>query len=393
MANSRFWVQAAAVVMAGATLATACGDDGDAADSDETTTTTVAADDTTTTATDDDTTTTTEAPATTTTLAAIATMDVDDIPDLVTEWADGSRPTLDLVTDIIGFPIAVGPPSDGGAYNLQVDMEGSDPAEPWTWDWFYETIAADPTGNIDIALDDNGPGSVALREFYDPAMADLGWSYSNSTGSDPSSGAGGPQSINHVYQSDSGTIALGPVEGAAKPMFVWASEHLGFSDEPDLPGYRIGLSADAPADDIHVPMLAALADDIPVIADARLIDISLRSQQRSDDSFSAEYGLRYFEIEFTYELTPDSAVEAQQAYLDALPSGIYQAGEESFFEPGTIESADPIEVGDRWTQSVVVLDRYEGSIEVEPDPETGDTTSTVSIRLEPIRAVLAASTE
>jgi hypothetical protein len=233
-----------------------------------------------------------------------------------------------------------------------------------------------------------GAGSAALRTHYDDILGTLGWSYSNSTGSDPSSGGGGPQSVNHVYQHDTGTVRLGEINASTNPLFVWADEDINFRDGPDVPGYQFDVSLDAQPNFIPVPMLEALFRQVPVAPGARLIDVSLESRDRPESSFDADLGLRYFDLEYVCELLPNSARAAHEVYSVGLEGSIYRAAEASFFDPGFFEFVEPTIDGDSWTQDVVVLDRYPGEITVGVDPATGAVQSTVSIRLEPNRPVL-----
>lgn len=354
-------------------------------------TTTALADDTTTTASiAPEEPTTTLAPTTIAEPAGtpIPVIDATDTPALIEAWGDGTAPTLELAQDIIGFPLDLAPASDGGAYSLSVEMEGSDTESDWEWDWTYEAIAADPIGDIDIALDNNGAGSVALRDHYEPILNVLGWSYSNSTGSDPSSGAGGAQSMNHVFQNDAGSLRLGDIDATTNPLFVWADEDIDFRDGPDVAGYRIDVSLDSPANFIPVPFVDALLRETPTVPGARLVDVSLRSRDRPESSFDAEFGLRYFELEFIFDLPVDAVDAARDVYSTGLAGTVFRLGEESFFDPGFLEVTEPRIDGENWTQQVVLLDRYSGEIAVETHPESGDVQSAVRIRLEPNRVVL-----
>ena len=373
----------AALLGALALIAASCGaDSGDEATDETTTTTTQGPAKTTTT--------TIQAPAGTTTteraVEPIPVLDAHDIPDLIVAWGNGDGEPLQLAQDIIGFPIAVPTPEGTEAYSVSVDLDGRVPDLPWRWEWSYEATTDEPIPEIDVKAEQLGPGAIALSEEYGPILAELGWRHTGSTGSDPSSGAGGPQSVNHVYTFDDDTFLLGEIDATAKPLFVWTHEELIFGT--GIPGYRIDVTLEAQNNFIPVPMVEALFPEVPIAPGARLTGLTLRSRNRAADSFDADEGLRYLDIEYTCELLPDSANAAYAVYSTGLEGSIYQPGTESFFEPGFIEFEEPTINGDRWTQRVIVLDRYPGEIFVDVDPDTGEVSSVVRITLEPNREVL-----
>ena len=334
------------------------------------------------------TTTTTEAPGPT--VEPIPVIDVADIPALVVAWGESDGDPLELAKAIIGFPIEIAVPDNSSALNVRVEMRGRELDTPWAWDWSYEATAGDGVGigDIVITLDDNGPGSVALSDLYDPILAALGWSRTGTTGSDPSSGGGGPQSVNHVYQSDTDMFMLGEIDATTDPLFVWALEDVDFRDGPDVPGYRMSIGLDAQPNFIPVPLLEALFRQVPIAPGARLTEVTLRSLDRPEGSIDEAEGLRYLQIEYICELLPDSSNQAIDVYTNGLAGTVYQLGEESFFDEGFIEITDP-QVGDHsWVQSIIVLDRYPGEIIVTVEPETNAVTSIVRMTLEPGREVL-----
>ena len=172
---------------------------------------------------------------------------------------------------------------------------------------------ADP-GDVDINLDDNGPGAAALRETYDPIMATLGFSYSNSTASDPGD-PGGPNSVNHVYVADTGAIRVGGVERVADPLFVWLDDDLvGFEDGVMTPGFQIDIGAEVPMGEVPVAILAEVIEAMPDIEGAALGSADLDGRTRPADSFAAEWGLRYLAIDLTWSIDPVSGA----ALLDTI---------------------------------------------------------------------------
>ena len=385
--RSRIILCSAALV---ALMSSCGGGDGEMSAPDDATTPTTTA------ITPDATTTTAAATAPTSTEPAPsepAALPLDEIPDLVDAWGDGSGDPLELAQAIVAFPLAIPTPEHTTPLRVSVDMApGTDAGSPWAWDWTYEVLSTEPMPDIDIRAEEDSPGEVALRDFYDPIMVDLGWSYSNSTGSDPSSGAGGPQSINHVYQSDVDSLLVNGFPATPKPLFVWADEEQVF--EQGVPGYQVDVPFELEPDVIPVPFIQAVLDELPAIEGAQLTDVALRSHTRSEDSFDATRGLRYLEVIIELTLAPGTADATKATFGDGLDSTAFFAGEESFFEPGFVEPVGPREFDDDWTQPIVFLDRYEGTIEVAAIDDgigAGGATATVRITFDPNRPVLERS--
>jgi hypothetical protein len=311
---------------------------------------------------------------------------LDDVPALVAAWGDGTGDPLDLAQRIIAFPLAIPAPDGTTSYAISVDLFAGDQATPWQWDWSYEVLSNEPMPDIDIELDDIGPGAVALRERYDPIMADLGWRRTGTTGSDPSSGAGGPQSVNHVYQSDAETIMANGLIATPNPVFVWADEEQVF--DGGVPGFQIDVPLEFEAGAIPIPLVQAIIDGAAAIDGATLTDVEIDSRDRPETSFDAQYGLRYLEISIEWEL-PADAVDAAKTTFSTDPGPALAPGGESFFDPGFFEAEAPIDSGDRWSQSVVFVDRYEGTVTIQTGSE-GEPIVTLDLRLEPERGVLQA---
>lgn len=314
---------------------------------------------------------------------------VDDIPALVAEWGTGEGDPLDLARRLIGFPLEIAPPAGSTPYNVSVSLRGEDPADPWRWDWSYEAFA--PTGSvddIDAELPEGGPGTIEGRLYYDPLFAGFGWSNVAEVISDPSSGGGGPQSVNWAYRDDDDSFRLGEIDATPVTARAWVDEDIDFRDGPDVPGHQIEISLESQPNFIPVPLLEALFREVPVAPGARVTEIDFRSFDRPDDSFDAEEGTRYLELSYTCELLPNSANAAREVYSAGLTGTAYQVGEESFFDPGFIEIVEGREDGNgRWTQPVIVLDRYPGEITVWTTDD-GTVMSRVDVTLEPNREVL-----
>lgn len=312
----------------------------------------------------------------------------EDIPDLVFAWGEGTGDPLELAQQVIGFPLAIPTPDNTTPLHISVDMFGGDSESPWEWDWSYEVLSSEPMPDIDIHAEEPSPGSVALREFYDPIMADLGWTYSNSTGSDPGD-VGGPNSINHVYQSDADTLTVNGFPATPKPVFVWADEEQVFGE--GVPGYQVDVPFEFEPGVIPVPLVQTIVDEFPEVDGSTFADFGLLSWNRPDDSFDAEWGLRYFEVSIEWVLPPGVADETKTAIADHDSTAIV-AGAASFFDPGFFEPEEPREFGDEWTQSVVFLDRYPGTVTISGDDATGATLE-LELDFEPNRPVLQELTD
>jgi len=374
-----FWISLTAVALLGA----ACG--GGESDASDTTTTTTT---TTTVVAESSTTTTTTAPPTTTEPApppGPMPLPLDDIPDVVVAWGDGADVPLELAQEVIGFPLPIPTPENTTPLHIRVDMFGGDPESLWQWEWTYEVLSSDPMPDIDIhPPGSDSPGEIALRDFYDPIMTDLGWTYSNSTGSDPGD-VGGPNSINHVYQSDLETLTVNGLAATPTSAFVWADEEQVFGEEG--PGYQVDVSLEFEPDVIPVPLIQAIVEQLPEIEGAQMVDVRLLSWNRPEDSFVAEFGLRYFDVTIEYVLPPGVAEDTKTTFSTGLGPSAFVAGEESFFDPGFLEPVEPRVFGDDWTQPIVFIDRYEGSAEISGDDADGATLE-INVRFEPNRVVL-----
>jgi hypothetical protein len=369
-------------------VAGACGDDGaaDAASTDE-----AGGDDPTTTTEgeggDDAGTTTTQDTSATTTTEPVsdgpAPLAPEDIPDLVRAWGDGTGDPLELAQAVIHFPLEVPVPDGTTPLHVSADLIAVD-GGPWQWEWTYEVLSDEPIPEIDIHLEEASPGEVALREFYDPIMAELGWSYSNTTGSDPSSGGGGPQTVNHVYQSDTDSLVVNGLPATPDPLFVWADEEQVFGE--GVPGYQVDAQFEFEVGAVPVPLIAAVLAEVPEVEGAELIDARLLSWNRPESSFDAEWGLRYLEVSLEWRLPTGTADAATAMLRSGLDDSAFFPGEESFFDEGVLETVEPRIFDDDWTQPIVFLDRYRGSVRINRDD--ADPTMAVDVMLEPNRTEL-----
>lgn len=351
------------------------------------------------------TTTTTTTSTSTTTTTSTSTTDgsatdpvplvtLEALPDLVVEWAaagdDPSIDPLELARRLVGFPLHI--PVAEGSTAFRVDLEMS-AGETWRWSWTYSAFANRPVPDVDITMDGNGPGAVELAAGYDPIMGDLGFRRTGTTGSDPGA-RGGPNSVNHVYSHEGEPLVLGGPDGpnpktlSVDPVFVWLDEELVFGEEGTA-GYRVDVELEAPAEAIVVPLLDTLFAALPRVDGSQLATIDFSSFERPEDSFGAPEGLRYLDLIFELELPPGSEGIATATFSSGLDEKVYRAAEESFFDPGFHEPAEPLQFEDRWEQPILVLDRYPGRIDVTVDPGSGDVTASLGVRFEPNRELLA----
>ncbi len=319
-------------------------------------------------------------------------VELDDIPGLIVQWGEGTGDPLDLARRLIGFPIEIDVPDGSTPHTLSVILRADSTEPTWRWEWSYEVISSQPIGDIDAELPEGGPGTIETRLTYDPVMEALGWRNTGQVISDPSSGAGGPQSVNFVYQLNAATFPLGGVGATPVVARVWAEEDMIFGHDRQ-PGYEIEITLDSVPDLIPVPMLDRLSAALPVAPGAQLIELRFSTRDRPADSFAAAEGLRYIDLEYTYRLAPGSGESARAIYSTGLDGTTYQPGEESFFDDGFIEETEPAVTDTTWTQQIVVLDRYPGEISIIDDPATGGVISVLEMRLEPNRELLQPLTE
>lgn len=320
--------------------------------------------------------------------APLPAVAVADLPALVVEWADATSDPLDLARRLVGFPIEIGAPDGATPYSVRVELAVRDDGSA-RWDWSYGSVAASGTvGEVDAELPEGGPGTIEGRLHFDPLFESYGWRNVAQVISDPSSGGGGPQSVNWAYEKNDVAFPLGAVVAEARNARAWVDEDIDFRDGDDVAGYRIDIALDAPGDVIVVPLLDALVAELPALRGARLVELDLASFDRPPDSFDAERGLRYLELEVVWSLPAGSEVAAQEAFSTGLASGVLQVGEESFFDEGFIRVAEAlVDSNGTWRQPVILLDRYEGAVSVRTEDD-GSVTVEFDVSLEPNREVL-----
>ncbi len=334
----------------------------------------------------DATTTTTEAPLEP---APVPEIDLAEIPDLIVEWGTGDGDPLDLARRLIGFPLEIGPPPGSTPYGVDLRLFGEDTAREWRWEWTYESFAAPGViQEIDADLPEGGPGTVEGRLHFDPQFRTFGWSNAAQVISDPSSGGGGPQSVNWSFSDDDGAFRLGDIDATPVSARAWADEDIDIRAGDPRPGHQVEITLESQPNVIPVPLLEELYRALPVAPGARLATVDFRSFERSPDSFGAALGLRYLELQFVSELLPDSAEAAREIYSTGLAGTPYQMGDLDLVNDGEIWVTEGrVDGNGVWRQPVIVLDRYEAEISVWTNDD-GTVMSEVDITFEPARMPL-----
>ena len=334
----------------------------------------------------DATTTTTEAPLEP---APVPEIDLAEIPDLIGEWGTGDGDPLEIARRLIGFPLEIGPPPGSAPYRVDLRLFGEDTAREWRWEWTYESFAAPGVvQEIDADLPEGGPGTIEGRLHFDPQFRAFGWSNAAQVISDPSSGGGGPQSVNWSFSDDDGAFRLGDIDATPVSARAWADEDIDIRDGDPRPGHQVELTLESQPNVILVPLLEELYRALPVAPGARLATVDFRSFERSPDSFGADLGLRYLELQFVSELLPDSAEAAREIYSTGLAGTPYQMGDLDLVNDGVIRVTEGrVDGSGVWRQPVIVLDRYEGEISVWTIDD-GTVMSEVDITFEPARMPL-----
>ncbi|MEM9517720.1 MAG: hypothetical protein AAGA37_00235 [Actinomycetota bacterium] len=370
------------------------GDEGTTTTTVASTTTTAATAETTTTAAAATTTSTTTAPETTTTTTTtvpsavtLPTVATAELPDLVVAWGNETGAPLDLAQRLIGFPLDIAPPGSTTPAAVDLRLRVADDGA-WRWEWSYSAFAAAGTvQDIDTELPEGGPGTIEGRLHYDPLFEALGWRNVGQVISDPSSGGGGPQSVNWAYSFNGENLQIGGIATQPTSARAWVDEDIGFNETEGNPGHRVDINAEVSSGSIPTPLIASLLSNLPTV-DGELIALSLRSFTRSPDSFNADEGLRYLVLSVEWQLNSADPEAAGARYLSALSNSVLQEGDESFFDEGVIEVRPPSVGGSRdWQQSVVLLDRYLGTISMDQG-DNGAVIAELDIDLEPNREIL-----
>lgn len=339
-------------------------------------------------------TTTPEETTTTTTVAPanpLPAVPLTDLPGIVTNWETGTGEPLDLARRLIGFPLEIGPPAGASPATVDLRVWADDPVE-WRWEWAFEAFMPDGSvQEVDADLPEGGPGTIEGRLYYDPLFEAFGWRNVAQVISDPSSGGGGPQSVNWAYETD-GPLTISGVDSDPIVGRAWVDEDIGFGSADATPGHRIEVDARVPAGAIPVPLMEALLAALPPLG-GDLTKLDLRSWERLPDSFDADFGLRYLQIDLEWVSNQTSPGAAGIAFIAGLDGVVLQEGEASFVNEGEIEVREPIGDGvERWQQRLLLLDRYL----VRLDFQAGDdsvVTGELEIRLEANRPVLSAPGE
>lgn len=342
-------------------------------------------------------TTTTEAPA-----PEPVSFDLTTLPDLIAQadqaTTDPSISPLLIAQQMVGFPFEVPVPEGSTVYEVSAGFRFE------SFNFGYRAIA--PGGvvpDIDINLDDNGPGSVEIIETWDPIMAELGFERNNSTASDPGD-PGGPNSVNHVYTTADRAVVINGVPGELSPLFVWSDEDLtggSYSDEREiLAGYRIDFDFDAPGESgIPIPLAHALLGQLPIPDGLVLSEISVDLDQRSPDAFFADKGLNYIRVRIAWEAPADLLDTVIAFYSE--PGGLFpdesvlMAGEENWLEEGTIERTELTDYGaDSKQLALLLVQRYEARFGIDASSD-GEQPMRVSFDVEvnPVAPELALPTE
>lgn len=331
-------------------------------------------------------------PSTTTAVEPSPTTEVDlpavtadAFPDLVVAWADADGDPLELARRLIGFPLDVAVPADATPFDLGLRMRRDIESGSARWEWRYGATVSS-VGQIDAELPEGGPGTIEGRLHYDPLFDALGWRTVSQVISDPSNGGGGPQSVNWAYEKADPVLVVDGVELEVVVGRAWVDEDLDYRDGTDRPGHEVEVTLRTTSDAVLVPFLT-LVDEALAMPGALLLETNLASYERPPDSYAAEEGLRYLELELVYVVDdrPDDALRDRLS--TRLAGSVFQPGEESSFDEGFIRTVLTDPLAEDWRQPVVFLDRYPGRIEITPLPDS-QAEVLVRVTLEPNREPL-----
>lgn len=330
-----------------------------------------------------------------------AEFDLATLPELIarTDQAttDPTIAPLSLAQQWIGFPYEIPVPDGSTLFELSADPWFGEDGTRFTF--AYDAIA--PGGivpDIDITLDDNGPGSVELIDTWDPIMAGLGFERKNSTGSDPGD-PGGPNSVNHVYTTETPAGVFNGVPGEVAPIFIWSTEDInGWSFSPEreqLAGYSIDVDIDIAADaEVPVPLVNAVLGQLPIPDGLELSDAGVDLRRRAADSFDADKGLLYVDVSLEWRAPPDRFDGIVAFYADPATmfadEAVLMAGEDDFFDEGTIVRGEWYTYGEADQRlPVLLLRRYEGTLGIDASPNGVEpATLTLDLELNPVAPAL-----
>lgn len=337
----------------------------------------------------------TDPPAPTTTDAPApepVSFDLATLPELldsvVRATTDPTISPLSIARQLIGFPLEIPVPDGSRLYGISFNPYFAPEAN--RFEFGYDALGPDGVvPDIDITLEDNGPGSLQIIEIWDPIMAALGFERKNSTASDPGD-AGGPNSVNHVYVAANPSVDFNGVPGEVAPVFVWSTEDInGWSYNAErevLAGYSIDVDIEtAPNAGIPAPIVNALLDLLPMPKGLELSDASVDLRNRTADSFDADKGLSYLEVLIEWEAPADVLDEMIEFLSD--PTVLFpdeqslMAGEDDFFNEGTIARTEWSDYGaaDKHLE-LLLLQRYGAMLSINASSD-GVEPMTVSFRL------------
>ncbi|MEZ5279508.1 MAG: hypothetical protein R2770_03470 [Acidimicrobiales bacterium] len=346
-----------------------------------------------------DSSTTTMAETTTTTVPTpVVVFELATLPQLVADAVaatQGEGDALEVAERLGGFAFEIAPPDGSVLHELSTTMFGS--ADSARWSYRYGVIAAGGVvEDVDISLDDNGPGAVALAAYYDPIMGALGFERNGSTGSDPGD-PGGPNSLNHVYDPADEQLLLNGVEGRVPNVKIWVDEDVtggSYSDDIEIQGgYWFDYDFQVPPGAVASPLLSEIAAAVPVPVGALLTDARLSLHKRFEDSFSYDLGPAYVTISLTWQLPEGSHDQAMAYYADSATfegNNTFVIGEASFFDATIYEPSEWGETFDGHGMDLMMLERYAASLELTEDDD-GTVELELDIELNPTDQVRAAS--
>ncbi len=344
---------------------------------------------------------TTVAEATTSTTDPVALVQVlalADIPDCIAGMVDaaaGTADTLALATEFFGFGYEIAPPDGSRFHRADVRLRAS--AESQRWSISYGVIAPDGiVDDVDINLEDNGPGAVGLANRYDQIMAGLGFTRIGTTGSDPGE-PGGPNSLNHVYSPVDDQQIINGVPGRLPNIKIWIEEDIvggSYSDDIEiLGGYSYDYDYETqPGAGSPVPLIGALLEELPLPEGVALTDARVGVNRRDPDSFNYDLGTPYVTIALEWTLPSGTFDNAVEFYSDPTllgNSAIFMAAEASFFdeghyEPSTVENGS----GGHQDLPMLLLQRYSARFSVGPSTESDPETLEFRLELNPNSPVL-----
>lgn len=350
----------------------------------------------------------TNAPTTTVAPLEPESFDLATIPDLVAEIdatvGDASLDPLAVAQGLFGFPFDITVPDGSSLLSARAGLGFvTDDAHPY--EFAYTAIAdGGVVPDIDITLDDSGPGSLALIDFFDPRLAELGFDRANSTGSDPGD-PGGPHSINHVYVTEQEERDFNGVLGIIQPLFIWVEEDTNgwaYNDTlPEFGGWRVDVEGDFPTDasTTPIPVANAIIEQLVLPGGLTLSDVGVSLRTRDADSFSIDLGETYTDIYLEWTAPADQldAIVEHFSDIGALfpDEAVFMAGEDDFFDEGTIVRSELRDFGDASKRlDVLLLQRYGGTLGIDAsDDGTEPMTVYLDLELNPAATELTLPTE